>query len=422
MAQEKGYAMYREIDFDLIDTDRRQPRRRFDEEKIRALKKSIEKDALVHEPIVRPHPAISGRFLLVAGERRLRALKLAGETRWQFKIDERGVDTFTMSLVENMHREDLTPIEFAEACRRLREERHMTYEEISDLTGKVPSEISALLKLLSLPKKIQDMVHEGTLPQVTALHLRQYGGSYGKLIRLAHDLAKGKDSAKLEVAQTTLQLSDRGRKMREALLPGTPAGLLLRLSNFAYRGPSTALAIRAFLQLSAEKKQEGLLALTPAVRDTLVKSFEDIVQALRDFLQEVKALSGTSGLIRVIPVDDDNARRERGYYLVFQVMKRMLYGANNKVLVNLSKVGMRGTLFRHLPLEEVEKFVLRAFRVVRDNWARGPTGETTHENKLRLFLESVKIDFKVETFAQFVEKLRNMDTSRDPIDLARLEA
>lgn len=178
------------ISLDLIRSDPRQPRQQFDEESIKGLAFSIEKQGLLQPIVVKPSPEHEkdGTYVIVAGERRVRAFKLIGRTKIPAIIREQG-DTYVLSLVENLRREDLNPIDEANAIKRLINEFGYTQAQVSEHVGKSVQWVQQRLLLLRLPKEIQDMVSNDKLPGAQALNLARYKGPKGTIIRLAHDLS-----------------------------------------------------------------------------------------------------------------------------------------------------------------------------------------------------------------------------------------
>lgn len=142
------------ISIDSIDGNPFQPRTNFDEQSLEELAASIRKLGLVQPLTVRESGG--GRFQLIAGERRLRAARLAGLTHVPAFIrtaDDQAM--LELALVENIQREDLDPIEVSISFQRLIEECSLTQEELSDRVGKQRSTISNYLRLLRLPAEIQ---------------------------------------------------------------------------------------------------------------------------------------------------------------------------------------------------------------------------------------------------------------------------
>ncbi len=159
-----------EVDIDRLRGGPCQPRRRFSEESLQKLAASIGKTGVLQPIIVRRHETLEGDFEIVAGERRWRAAKLAQLRRVPVMVRELSdLSSLEVALVENVQREDLTPIEIAEAFQRLLTEFRYTQESLSLLLGKSRSHISNTLRLLNLPYAIKELVQEGEL---TAGHAR----------------------------------------------------------------------------------------------------------------------------------------------------------------------------------------------------------------------------------------------------------
>jgi len=157
-----------ELDVDDISPNPYQPRTVFDDEAIGELAASI-KTSGVLQPILVRRSASDG-YELVAGERRLRAARLAGLLRIPAVVrDVTDRDMIEMSLVENIQRENLNPIEEAKAYLALSTTAGLTHDQISDRVGKQRVSITNTLRLLTLPVEVQDMVSRETL---TAGHAR----------------------------------------------------------------------------------------------------------------------------------------------------------------------------------------------------------------------------------------------------------
>lgn len=151
-----------------IVPNKNQPRKHFDEEKLNELTRSIKKHGIAQSLLVKPSK-ISGEFELIAGERRLRAAKKAGLKRVPVIIrDVSDTDRVHLSLVENLQREDLNPIEQAQAFKSLMEQNNHTQEEISELLALSRSKIANTLRLLSLPGEIRDLISRGMIPSSQA--------------------------------------------------------------------------------------------------------------------------------------------------------------------------------------------------------------------------------------------------------------
>jgi ParB family chromosome partitioning protein len=152
----------REIAVEQITPSPFQPRRTFDEAKIDELAASIRMQGIIQPLVVRPQ---GDRFELIAGERRWRAAIKAGLTRVPVVIRAASDhEALQLALVENLQREDLSPIEEAAGYRRLQEEFHWSQEEMAEKVGKSRPAIANSLRLLTLPNEVQQEVTAGRLP------------------------------------------------------------------------------------------------------------------------------------------------------------------------------------------------------------------------------------------------------------------
>jgi ParB family chromosome partitioning protein len=156
-----------EIDIDLIEPSPFQPRTRFREEALEELARSIKTSGIIQPLVVRP---IGSRFQLIAGERRWRAAQRAGLGKVSVIVkqvpDELALE---MTLVENIQREDLNPMEAARAFERLMNEFQLTQEAVAERTGKDRATVANAIRLLKLEPAIQNWIEEG---KVSAGHGR----------------------------------------------------------------------------------------------------------------------------------------------------------------------------------------------------------------------------------------------------------
>ncbi len=147
---------------DLIGRGRYQPRRDFDEDKLRELADSIAAQGVVQPVVVRP--VSGGRYELIAGERRWRAAQLAGLHEIPAVVRE--VDdqsAMAMALIENIQRADLNPLEEATALHRLLEEFGLTHQQAAQAVGKSRTTVTNLLRLLELNPDVKQLIDEGRL-------------------------------------------------------------------------------------------------------------------------------------------------------------------------------------------------------------------------------------------------------------------
>ena len=148
-----------EVEIGLIRPNPSQPRKHFDEEKLDELATSIREHGVVQPLILRPR---GEGYDLVAGERRWRAARLAGLRTVPAMVREfTEAQVMEISLIENLQREDLNPMEEALAFRRLTEEFGLNQEELGKRLGKSRPQITNTLRLLNLPPAIQDLVAAG---------------------------------------------------------------------------------------------------------------------------------------------------------------------------------------------------------------------------------------------------------------------
>jgi len=152
----------REIPLDQLDRNPFQTRSQMNEEQLAELAASITANGVVQPILVRPLP--NGRFQLIAGERRWRASALAGKTTIPAILrqvsDEQAME---ITIVENLQRADLNPMEQARAYERLSREFHMTQEQMAVRTGKDRATVANFLRLLRLPSSVQTRVESGEL-------------------------------------------------------------------------------------------------------------------------------------------------------------------------------------------------------------------------------------------------------------------
>lgn len=150
------------VGINLIDPNKFQPRRVFDEDAIASLSESIAQKGVIQPIIVRTK--LDGRYELIAGERRLRAAKRAGLNEIPVVVKEMSdEDSLEIAILENIQREGLNPIEEAEGYARLMNEFSHTQEDIAKFTGKSRSYIANSLRLLNLPEFSREALASGKI-------------------------------------------------------------------------------------------------------------------------------------------------------------------------------------------------------------------------------------------------------------------
>ena len=154
-----------EIPLDLIDPNPRQPRSRFDPDELEELATSIRQHGVI-QPLILSRSPQSGRYLLIAGERRLMAARQAGLPTVPAIVREASEQQYLeLALIENIQRADLGPLEEADAYRQLTEEFNLSHEEISARVGKSRSAVTNTLRLLKLPASVQKALSEGLISE-----------------------------------------------------------------------------------------------------------------------------------------------------------------------------------------------------------------------------------------------------------------
>lgn len=204
-----------EIDVEFIEPNPVQPRRVFETGPLRELAESIESHGIIQPLVVRKH---EGRYQLIAGERRWRAAKLASLKKVPVVIREiPNEHLLEISLIENVQREDLNPMELASAFDRMARELNLSQDEIGERTRKDRTTISNAIRLLQLPEDLQQLVAERrlspgharcllTLPskalqREVAEKVVAQGWSVRQTERLTKKMTEGREMKSVEEAQ-----------------------------------------------------------------------------------------------------------------------------------------------------------------------------------------------------------------------------
>ncbi len=147
-----------------------QPRRVFATEALADLVVSVKEKGVLQPLIVRSHPTKTGMYEIIAGERRYRASKMAGLTQVPVLIKSfTDKEALEVAIIENLQREDLNPLEEAEAYKRLLKEFNYTQEALSRVVGKSRSHLANMMRLLDLPEEIKNMLEK---KDISAGHAR----------------------------------------------------------------------------------------------------------------------------------------------------------------------------------------------------------------------------------------------------------
>lgn len=219
----------RPVPVDMIDPSPNQPRRTFDEDSLMSLAGSIRARGLLQPVLVRP--LVSGRYELIAGERRWRAARLAELTAIPALVRRHDdAASLELALIENMAREDLNPVEEARACAALVEELGLTREEVGLRVGRSRVAVSNLIRLLDLPDEALELVERGDLTEGHGRALL-LASDHGARRTLARDAAHHRWSVReLESrARAVGAPSDarRGSRARRAVHPDQAAAIEL---------------------------------------------------------------------------------------------------------------------------------------------------------------------------------------------------
>ena len=255
-----------ELELSAIKANPYQPRRVFDEEKLQELAASIKEFGVVQPLVVRK----KGKgYELVAGERRLRAAKLAGLTSVPAIIKEYDdIKMMEIALVENIQRHDLNPIEEAQGLRRLMAECKLTQEQAAEKVGRSRVAVTNILRLLNLPEAIQGFIVEGKLNMGQAKQL----------------LGLPKQEQQLEVAKAIME-NGWSSRMTEQVVRLLKEGKQLKI-------------VREIVEEQAPKAKEK-----PA--NKRVPSANDVF--CRDFEQRLVELLGTK--VKVQPKPEEDGRQ-----------------------------------------------------------------------------------------------------------------
>jgi ParB family chromosome partitioning protein len=197
----------RQIDLDRIWPNPSQPRQRFDARALEELAASLKSEGVLQPVIVRP---TEGGYELIAGERRWRAAQIAGLLRIPAVVRDVSDDRLLqLALIENLQREELSPIEEAHAYQTLINELGLSQQEVADRVGKQRATVANALRLLSLPVEVQDLIQGGEL---SAGHAKALAGLSDSRAQI--DLARRivRDDLSVRVAESLVRRPGKGGK------------------------------------------------------------------------------------------------------------------------------------------------------------------------------------------------------------------
>ena len=248
---------------DLIRPNSRQPRREFDGEALLGLSESIKARGILQPLVVRP--LAGGTYELVAGERRLRAARLAGLEEVPAVVREtQEAEQLELALIENVAREDLNPVEEARACATLVDDLGVTKEELGRRIGRSRVAVSNLIRLLDLPDETLDAIARGELSeghgrallmcrdQTERRRLGREASAHGWSVRETERRAKAAENGDSETSPrpaVTLHpdLADAVAAAEDALTAALGQEVRVRPRRGAYR-----------VELELERPQDGI--------------------------------------------------------------------------------------------------------------------------------------------------------------------
>ena len=246
-AQEHTDERIRELNVDLIDPNPYQPRKHFDSDRLSELAESIRQHGLLQPIVV---VARAGRYILVAGERRLRAHKLADLGIIRAIVAEVDFDDLRMrelALVENIQRENLNAIELAHSYQELLDVHKITHEGLANVVHKSRSQITNTLRLLALPSYAQQMIVD---EKITQGHAKILVGLDADKVKVLVDTIIGQ---KLSVRETENLLKEKKQTT-------TPAKKALNSTTYS---PELINKLEELLPLDHRVKGKKLEILLP---------------------------------------------------------------------------------------------------------------------------------------------------------------
>lgn len=222
----------KEIEIGLIDRNPDQPRKNFDEDALNELAESIKSFGVVQPIIVQEN---NGRYIIIAGERRWRAARIAGLKKIPCLVREyTKQEVSEIAIIENLQREDLNPIESARAIKNLIEQYHLTQDEVADKIGKSRPAVANTIRLLTLPEAIINLVEtnkisagharallalESSVKQKeVALQIIEKGLSVRETERLIHNINQGTKLSATKRPEKSVELKEFENQIKRTLL------------------------------------------------------------------------------------------------------------------------------------------------------------------------------------------------------------
>lgn len=259
-----GASSINEISIAEIEANLDQPRKDFDEESLEELAESIRQVGVI-QPISLKKVG-NGKYMIIAGERRFRASKLAGKTTIPAYVREVDDDLMMeMALVENIQREDLNAIEIALSCQNLMEKCNYTQEQLSERIGKKRATVTNYLRLLRLPADIQMALKDKKIDMGHARALVSVEDPVAQLNIFSQILAEGLSVRKVEDLVRNLGVDKKPKGKRPQLdLKEEYSELKSRLSNL----------FSSKVDLSCDAKGKGKITISFKNDDEFLKILE----------------------------------------------------------------------------------------------------------------------------------------------------
>lgn len=257
-----------------IEPDPKQPRHTFDQNKLEELAQSITEKGLL-EPILLQECVEPHHYEIIAGERRWRACRIAGLKEVPAIVRNYGEqERVEISLIENIQREDLNPMEEARAYQRLSEEFHLKQEEIAQRVSKNRSSIANSMRLLKLPESVQEMVSDGRL-------------------------SMGQARALISLTDEDTQLQMANRIVEQNLSVREVEKLIKRLLKTGGKNGEESMEDHSEERLPADPQTEAIAAGQNAI---LEKTYEEIagnMQQSLGMMVEIRRKGKTGGRVEI---------------------------------------------------------------------------------------------------------------------------
>jgi len=212
-----GERRMRQVAVDLIAPNPLQPRREFDEAGLLELAESLERNGMMQPLVVRQD---GSTYTIIAGERRYRAARLAGLSQVPVIVRDESDDArmLELALAENLQREDLNPMEAAEAYRTLMERGGYTQQALADAIGKSRAAVANALRLLTLPEPVRQMIRAGRITEGHARAILQIEDEQGQ-IEMAERIAEQSLTVRAVEEETRRPARAKGRPAGRRLPP-----------------------------------------------------------------------------------------------------------------------------------------------------------------------------------------------------------